>query len=223
MRTLFIATVLLLTLAPLGWYLTRGYDQADSLPFIEAYGAYRALADTELVRITAPGSEDTAVRARIHEHLTVLLVGEVSAPERLDRAQRAAADLAMREASLMQITEIAPEVLAAREAMEARARELPAPLRPKADELLAALAERRSLVTAITSELMATFDQTAAIVARIIEEEGVLTSEHIGEINQQTGDAEERFDALTEHYATLEALTADIDRIEAEFIALALG
>ncbi|NBD73425.1 hypothetical protein GVX82_00070 [Patescibacteria group bacterium] len=224
MRYVLIALVSVCAAAGGLWVLTSEQGTSEqTMAFIESYGTYRALAEEERALLARPGNEDAEVRARVHEHLTALLTGDLTSAERLTRAEEAAEDLALQEETVAAIGAVAPRVTAAREELAVQVADLPAPLRPEARELVALLKERRVLVGRIADELAATHDQTAAIVARIIAEEGRLSPAHVAEINAGTSVAEERFDEVRRAYQELDTLSEEIDDHERAFVGAALG
>ena len=70
--------------------------------------------------------------------------------------------------------------------------------------------QKQVLVESTVTTLYAINEQTRGIVEQIIKGKGALTDEHIVQINQETSDAETRYERLTQLYKEMEEVDEKI-------------
>ncbi|MFZ2886277.1 MAG: hypothetical protein WA021_00480 [Minisyncoccia bacterium] len=182
-----------------------------SRSFVRAAENYATLADAHAEAAYVPGSIDNPLRRELNGVLSAVLVGNLSAEERLANAARGLALLKDAEAQIDAIGEAGDKVQFAMQYMEETST-FTLFHRTAARDLLATAREEFDAIADIRALSYRANFHTMEILNRVILDQGEVTEAFAAELNRQLPQVEEQFNRRSNLYITLESIT---DRREA--------
>ncbi len=225
----FLITILIAVLLGGGgtflWVYYGGFEEekSEAVAFIDMYGEYNEVAEQVEFLVHLPGTENNTDRAELFSLLSSMLT-ETMEPVRREELARLAytnLDALKKEVDAAQIAQA--KLYDALQELELAANSFKSiELRTKAGEIVLLSRKRAEVSARITSVLSETNEQTHSIITRILSEEGVLSHQHIIEINATTESAEERFATLEGLYSQLIRMKEEVDTLFTEFVQAAL-
>jgi hypothetical protein len=228
MRTIVLTILASALMGGGGVYAWRYYggfvgEQQQVIAFIDAYGAYAEVAERVEVLVHLPGTQGNSDRAELLELLNSVLTGTIDSTRREELARLAFNNLTTlkkeidgAQAAQALLYEELQKLDAASKVFSGIARQ-----RDAAD-IVEQARKRAELSARITSILSEMNDHVYAIITRILEDRGELTSAHAQDINASTDAAEDRFDTLSGLYAELIDKRTDIEMNFTDFAKHAL-
>jgi len=188
------------------WLYYGGFagEKEQAIAFIDVYGAYSEVVREVETLVHAPGTEGNNSRAELETLLTKILTEEMDAEHRYTLTELAKTHLDTLKGEVDRAQSAQAELYERLQELDNSARTFSGmQVREKADAVVQLARKRAELTARITSVLSETHDQTSAIIARILREQGELTQAHIQYINDITAKAEERHATLSELYTEL--------------------
>jgi hypothetical protein len=207
------------------WIYFGGFDgEKDSaIAFIDTYGEYTEVAQQVENLVYLPGTEGNVHRSDLLALLNSILTEQLEAGRREELARLAFTNLdaikkeidsaQVAQAKLYQVLQDLDNTGRMFTSIE---------LRNQVDEMVLLARKRAEVSSRITAILSETNEHTYAIITRIIAEKGVLSQEHIAEINTATAEAEERFSTLEGLYTEVLVKKEEMDTLFKKFVATAI-
>ncbi len=228
MRALFFTLVFAILLGgglAFLWLYYGGFEgeQEKVIAFIDVYGEYTQIAEGVESLVYLPGVEHNSDRRELLALLNSILT-ESMEPERREELSRLAftnLDVLKKEVDSAQAVQA--KLYQVLQDLDNASREFESiELSKRTDEIVSIARKRAETSARITSILSETNEHTYSIITRIIADKGNLSSEHIGEINTATFEAEKRFSTLEDLYRELQAQRKTIDEKFTSFTKVAL-
>lgn len=228
MKAIFFTIILALSLGGGGTFLWLYYggfksENVEVVAFINVYGDYAEVAEKVEFLVHLPSTEGNTDRAELLVLLNSILTDSIEPERRDDLARLAYANLSSikKEIDSAQVTQVALYELL--QDLDNIAKTFPSiELQNRAGNIVLLARKRAEFSARAISILSEINDHTYAIITRILAEKGVLSQEHILEINRATNDAEKRFKNLEDLYSELSIITITIDKAFAEFVEVAI-
>ncbi|HCC04855.1 TPA: hypothetical protein DEP58_00940 [Patescibacteria group bacterium] len=225
---IFITLVLAILLGGGGTFLWLYYggfegEQEISVAFIDYYVDYEetALEVEQLVHL--PGTEGNVDRAELLTLLDSILTKEMDAPHRANLAQLALTNLNTLKQEIDKAHTAQAKLYEVLQELDNASRIFSSiDLRTRAEKIVISARKRAELSANITSILSKNNEQTYAILARILVDEGELSQAHITELNSATAETEKRFSTLEQLYSELVVKKKEVEDMFATFVAVAL-
>jgi len=219
------AFILVLVTAGVIWYIFRPvYEPETALAYIDSIALYEEFAQAQAEYTNRPGQGDNQHRQKLHVALTTILTKEdMDDSDRLTIAQDALINTDAIRAEIDLASASREKVEGAIKDVSRQHTELTSPkLQNRSLHIIDRIEHKQEIVADIIATMYAVNGQTEGIIKTIAENNGALTDGHIQQINQETNDAEARFDRLTELYEQLEVIDVELHTAYKEFADMAL-
>lgn len=223
MRAILTTIVIAVIIGGGGVYAWRYFggfvgEQPHIIAFVDAYGAYADVAEQVELLVHTPGTEGNQDRAELLALLNSLLTEPMDEPHREELARLAFTNLTALKKEIDAAQAAQAQLYEALQSMDVTSRSFVGiGHRRDAGNVVALARKRAELSARITSILSETNDHTYAIITRILEDGGALTTEHIQDINAAIDTAEQRFDTLSGLYTELIEKRTELEQAIASF------
>lgn len=223
MRAILATIIVAIVIGGGGVYAWRYFggfagEQSQIVAFIDAYGAYADVAEQVELLVHIPGTEGNQDRAELLGLLNSILTESMDDSRREELARLAFTNLTALKKEIDAAQAAQAQLYETLHDMDTASRAFVGiGYRHDSGEVVSLARKRAELSARITSILSETNDHTYAIITRILEDAGVLTTEHIQDINVATDAAEQRFDTLSELYAELMERRTELEQAIALF------
>jgi len=225
---IFITLVLAILLGGGGTFLWLYYggfegEKAISVTFVDHYVNYEEIAQEVELLVHLPGTEGNIDRAELLTLLDSILTKKMDAVQRKNLAQLALTNLNTIKQEIDSAHVAQAKLYEVLQELDDASRVFSSiDLRNRAEKIVFSARKRAELSANITSILSKNNEQTYTILARILVDEGELSSAHITELNSATNETEKRFGTLEQLYSELVVKKKEVEDAFATFVAVAL-